>query len=187
MWFYYCWYWDTWQLSKYWNLFQICLNCVSSWDQNYKLSPFSEEYENFVCYMGFLCTFADRQGFLAFLKLVINLKFLFTRLLLFDHFCDSNKLIAEIAVMYQLTTGILPENFIRWFHCYAKHHRVYLHNSRCYPVACYPPRLYGIPPSYVRFIVQNIVWYMTLKLLCWQHPAKQKNGFRMSVFQYSFV
>lgn len=75
--------------------------------------PFQKNNENFVCYMGFLCTFADRRGFLAFLKLVINLKFLFTRLLLFDHFCDSNKLIPETVVINQLTTGILPENFIR--------------------------------------------------------------------------
>lgn len=131
--------------------------------------------------------FANRRGFLAFLKLVINLKFLFTRLLLFDHFCGGNKLIPETVVTHQLTTGILSENFIRRFHCCAKHHRVYLHNPRCYPVACYPTRLYGIPPSCVRFIVQNNMWYMTLKLLCWQHPAKQKNSFLNVCAPLSFV
>lgn len=83
-----------------------------------------QKYENFLCYMGFLCAFADTRGFLVFFKLVINLKFLFTQLLSFDCFCDGNRLLSETAVMHHLTMGIHSEKFIGRFHC-AKRHRVY--------------------------------------------------------------
>lgn len=46
-------------------------------------------------YMGLLCAFSQRRRVLAFLKLVMNLKCLFTQLLLFDQFYDGDRLLSE--------------------------------------------------------------------------------------------
>lgn len=50
--------------------------------------------------MEFLCAVAHRRGLsLAFLKLFINLKLLFTQFLLFfDQFCDHDRLLSETKV-----------------------------------------------------------------------------------------